>query len=318
MSWRRLMLLVPLLAGPALAPPTAAQPFPDHPVQVINPYGAGSTTDLLTRALATAMQPRLGQPVVVVNRDGAAGGLGTSVAARVAADGYTLLFAPAVVFSVLPVVRPDIGYRAESFMPVCQAFENTMVLAVRTDSPLHSLADLVAAARARPGALTYGHQGVASVPHLAAVAFQQAAGVEFQDVPYRSEPNVVLEVQAGRVDFAALVAGSINNQPLRALAVFSPRRHHLLPEAPTAQEQGYDLSPASFGGLYAPAGTPAPVVARLAEACAAAAADPGYAEAARRSFQPEAYHLGPVAFAARMQAEIAEKARLLAGLRLER
>jgi tripartite-type tricarboxylate transporter receptor subunit TctC len=310
---RRVLPMLLLLAGQALA-----QPFPDHPIQVINPYGAGSTTDLLTRALTTAMQPRLGQPVVVVNRDGAAGGLGTSVAARAAADGYTLLFAPAVVLSVLPVVRPDIGYRAESFTPVCQAFENTMVLAVRTDSPLRSLADLVAAARSRPGALTYGHQGIASVPHLAAVAFQQAAGVELQDVPYRSEPSVVLEVQAGRVDFAALVAGSINNQPLRALAIFAPHRHHLLPDAPTAKEQGYDLSPASFGGLYAPVGTPAPVVARLAEACAAAAADPGYAEAARRSFQPAEFHLGPQPFAARMQAEIADKARLLAGLRLER
>ncbi len=314
MIWRGMMLLASLtLAGQA-----RAQAFPDHPVQVINPYGAGSTTDLLTRALATAMQPRLGQPVVVVNRDGAAGGLGTSVAARAAPDGYNLLFAPAVVLSVLPTLRPDIGYRAESFIPVCQAFENLMVLAVRTDSPLRNLADLVAAAKARPGTLTYGHQGVASVPHLAAVAFAQMAGVELQDVPYRSEPNVVLEVQAGRVDFAALVAGSINNQPLRALAVFAPQRHHLLPDAPTAKEQGYDFSPASFGGLYAPAGTPAPVVARLAEACAAAATDPGYAEAARRSFQPAQFHLGPQAFAARMRDEIAEKARLLAGLRLER
>ncbi len=315
MFWRGILLLVALyLAGAAQAQPA----FPDHPIQVINPYGAGSTTDLLTRALASAMQPRLGQPVVVVNRDGVAGGLGTGLAARAPADGYTLLFAPAVVFSVLPSVRQDLGYRPESFTPVCQAFENTMVLAVRQDSPLRTLADLVTAAKARPGALTYGHQGVASVPHLAAVVFLQAAGVEAQDVPYRSEPNVVVELQAGRVDFGALVAGSINNQPLRALAVFAPRRHHLLPEAPTAREQGYDLSPASFGGLFAPAGTPAPVVARLAAACAAAATEPSYAEAARRGFQPQAYHLGPEAFAARLQAEIAEKARLLAGLRLDR
>ena len=315
MFWRGLGLLVSLV----LASPGWTQPaFPDHPIQVINPDGAGRTTDLLTRALARAMQPRLGQPVVVVNRDGVAGGLGTGVAARAAPDGYTLLFAPAVVFSVLPTVRQELGYRPESFVPVCQAFENTMVLAVRQESPLRNLADLVAAAKARPGQVTYGHQGVASVPHLAAVAFTQAAGVEVQDVPYRSEPNVVVEVLAGRVEFAALVAGSLNNQPLRALAVFAPRRHHLLPEAATAREQGFDLSPASFGGLFAPAGTPAPVVARLAEACAAAAAEPSYAEAARRGFQPLDYHLGPADFAARLQAEIAEKARLLRNVRLER
>ena len=312
---RRFTLLLALLA---CAQTAQAQSFPDHAIQVINPYAAGSTTDLLTRGLASGMQTRLGQPMVVVNRDGAAGGVGTAVAARAAPDGYNLLFAPAVVLSVLPLIRPDLTYRPESFVPVCQVFENTMVLVVRQESPFRSLADLVAAARAHPGAVTYGHQGVASVPHLAAVAFLQAAGLEAQDVPYRGEPSVVVEVLAGRVDFAALVAGSMHNQPLRALAVFAPTRHHLLPDAPTAREQGFDLSPASFGGLYAPAGTPAPVLARLAEACAGAAADPAYAEVARRGYQPLNYHLGPQAFAARLSAEYAEKARLIPTIRLDR
>ena len=307
------LCLLGLAAGPA-----RAQGFPERPVQVVNPYPAGSTTDILTRGLTTGMQARLGQPLAVLNRDGAAGGVGTAAASRAPADGYTLLFAPAVVFSVLPKVRPELGYTLESFVPVCQAFENTMVLAVRNESPLHSLADLVAAARARPGAVTYGHQGVASVPHLAAVAFTQASGIDWQDVPFRGEPQVVTETIAGRVEVAALVAGSLANQPLRPIAVFAPQRHHLMPDAPTAIEQGFNLAPASFGGLFAPAGTPAPALARLEAACAEAAAAPAYQEIARRSFQPAQYHLGAAAFAARLREEVAEKARLLAAIRLER
>jgi len=292
-----------------LAAPAFGQ---DRPIQVINPYAPGSTTDLLARALAPGMQARLGQPVVVVNRDGAAGGIGTAAAARAPADGSVLLFAPSVVLSVLPRLRPDAGYGLESFTPVCQAFRNTMVIAVREDSAWRGLAGLVAAARAQPGALRYGHQGIASVPHLAAVALAAAGGFAWQDVPYRGEPAVVLDLVAGRVEVAALVAGSLAGQPLRALAVFAEQRHPLLPDAPTAREQGFDLAPGSPGGLLAPAGTPLAVVATLAAACAGAAADPIYREAARRAFQPADYAAGPEEFAAALGRDVAEKAAALA------
>jgi len=303
----RLSYFAFLLAGPAAA----------EGVQIVNPYAAGSTTDLLARALAPGMQQRLGAPVVVVNRDGAAGGIGTASVARAAPDGTTLLFAPAYVLTVLPTVRPNGGYGAESLIPLCQTFENAMVLAVRADSPWHGLGDLVAAAKAAPGSIRFGHQGIASIPHLAALEFADRAAIQWQDVPYRGEPAVATELLAGRIEAAALVAGSMNGRPeLRALAIFAPARHPLLADVATAKEQGFDMAPASFGGLFAPAGLPLAERDRLAAACLAAGGEPAYAEAARRGFQPTEYLAGPGPFTARIARDTAEKARLLQRIEL--
>ena len=288
-----------------------AQPWsPDRPITILNPYAAGSTTDQLARALAAGMAPRLGQPVVVVNRDGAAGGVGTAQAARAAADGHALLFAPAVVLSVLPA-RGEVGFTAASFTPICQSFENAMAIAVRPESPFTSLADLVAAARARPGALTYGHQGIASIPHLAAIELAEVARVEVQDVPYRGEPAVVTDLRAGRVDFAVLVMGSLAAGGLRTLGVFAPERHPLLPDAPTVMEQGFAVAPTSFGGLFAPAGTPAPVISRLEAACLEAAREEAYRSVAARMFQPIRPEADAAGFQARLARDVADKRRLL-------
>ncbi len=289
----------------------AAQSWsPDRAVTILNPYAAGSTTDQLARALAAGMAPRLGQPVVVVNRDGAAGGVGTAQAARAAPDGHYLLFAPAVVFSVLPA-RGEVGFTAASFTPICQSFENAMAIAVRPESPFTSLADLVAAARARPGALTYGHQGVASIPHLAAIDLAEVAGVQVQDVPYRGEPAVVTDLRAGRVDFAVLVMGSLAAGGLRTLGVFAPERHPLLPEVPTVMEQGFAVAPTSFGGLFAPTGTPAAAIARLEAACLEAARDEAHRNVGARLFQPTRPEADAASLATRLARDIADKRRLL-------
>jgi tripartite-type tricarboxylate transporter receptor subunit TctC len=256
------------------------------------------------------MAPRLGQPVVVVNRDGAAGGVGTAQAARATADGHYLLFAPAVVFSVLPA-RGEVGFTAASFTPICQSFENAMAIAVRPESPFTSLADLVAAARARPGTLTYGHQGVASIPHLAAIELAEVARVQVQDVPYRGEPAVMTDLRAGRVDFAVLVMGSLAAGGLRTLGVFAPERHPLLPEVPTVMEQGFAVAPTSFGGLFAPAGTPAAAIARLEAACLEAARDEAHRNVGARMFRPTRPEADAASLAARLARDIADKRRLL-------
>ena len=283
---------------------------PDRPVTILNPYAAGSTTDQLARALAAGMAPRLGQPVGVVNRDGAAGGVGTAQAARATADGHYLLFAPAVVFSILPA-RGEVGFTAASFTPICQSFENAMAIAVRPESPFASLADLIAAARTRPGALTYGHQGVASVPHLAAIELAEVASVQMQDVPYRGEPAVVTDLRAGRVDFAVLVMGSLAAGGLRTLGVFAPERHPLMPEVPTVMEQGFAVAPTSFGGLFAPAGTPAAAIARLEAACLDATRDEAHRNVSARMFQPTRPEADAASLAVRLARDIADKRRLL-------
>src|SRR5438046_473650 len=128
----------------------AAQNYPTHAVQIMNPFQAGGTTDLLTRALAVGLSAELGQPFVVINRDGAAGAVGTAVTANAKPDGYSLAFIPAVVLTGIPHLRKDVGYTLASFEPICHAFENTMALAVRPDSPFANARDFVEFAKKNP------------------------------------------------------------------------------------------------------------------------------------------------------------------------
>ncbi len=309
-----------LLAAGSCALPLAARAqdaFPSRPIQVVMPYAPGNATDVLLRALTPHMSALLGQPIVVINREGAAGAVGSASVMRAAPDGYTLLFVPALVASVLPVTQAGSGLRADSFAPICQTFSNTMALVVRPDSPFTDLRALQAAARARPGRITYGTLGITSIPHLAMEQWAAAAGVQIEHVPYRSSGMAITEVLAGRIDIAAIVLGSVPGlSEMRMLTVFDARRHPDFPNAPTAIEQGFDVQPASFGGLFAPAGTPEPVLARLEAACAAAAAADAYRNTARTGFQPADYHLPRAEFARRLRQDIDDKAAVLRTIRL--
>ncbi|WP_426959373.1 tripartite tricarboxylate transporter substrate binding protein [Muricoccus radiodurans] len=311
--------LVGVALGLAAAPGARAQEaYPARPIQVVNPYPAGGATDLMARAMATGLAQRLGQPVVVVNRDGAAGAVGTSGVARAAPDGYTLAFVPSLVLSVLPVTQPNSGLRPDSLRPVCQMFANAQAIAVRQDSPFRNLADLVAAARTAPGRITYGSLGIASIPHLAVLQWARVAGVEITHVPYRGDGAVITDVLGGRLDLAAIVLGSASGRTdLRLLAVFDTARNPAFPDVPTAIEQGFDVAPTSFGGLMAPAATPPERLAVLEAACAEVAREEVYRAAARRAPQPESYHTGADAFARRPARDVAEKAELLRGIGAE-
>jgi tripartite-type tricarboxylate transporter receptor subunit TctC len=300
-----------------LRPAAAQEPYPSRPVTVIFPYAAGGPVDPMARALAAGLGARLGQPFVVLNRDGAAGAVGTAAAMRAAPDGYTLAFLPAVVLSVLPVTLPASGIRPEAFVPVCQTFSNDQTLAVRADSPWRSLTDLQAAARAAPGRIAYGSLGHASVPHLAAVGWSRAAGVEMSHVPYRGDAAVIADLLAGRLEVGALVLGSAAGRTdIRPLAVFDTVRNPAFPDVPTAREAGFDVAFPSFGGLFAVAGTPPERVAALEAACAGAVTDEAYRAAARRALQPASHHLGAAAFAARLARDVADKAEVLRTLPL--
>ena len=300
------------LVALAVAPVVAQEAFPTRPLQVILPYAPGNTTDLLVRALAAEMALPLGRPVVVVNREGAAGAVGSAAAARAAPDGYTLLFVPALVASVLPATQPGSGLRPESFRPICQTFNNTMALVVRLDSPITDLRRLQALAHAEPGRITYGTLGATSIPHLAMEQWTAAAGVELTHVPFRSDGTVMTETMTGRLDVGAIVLGSLAGRTdIRVMAVFDPVRHRAWPGVPTAMELGFDVAPASFGGLFVPAGTPDDRAARLEAACAAAVASEGYRSVARNGGQPDEVYLGSAAFARRLADDVAIKAAIL-------
>lgn len=297
----------------AIAAPAHAQSdYPSRVVRVINPYVAGSTTDVLARALAVGLSSRLGQQFVVENRAGAGGALGAAAVARAEADGYTLLFAPALVLSVYPQARgADTGYKPDALAPICQTFTNAMALAVRPDSPIRTLGDLVAMAKQRPGALNYGHQGPLTIPHLAMEEFLQTAGITIADIPFRGEPLVITDLLGGQIHVASIVLGSAAGQNIRLLGVFAETRHAAFPNVPTVKEQGYDVSPASFGGLLAPAATPVGVVDKLAGACPGAARDEAYATVAKRAAQPADYYADADAFKERLTRDIERKAAVL-------
>ena len=302
----------------APGPVEAQSDYPNRVVKIVNPYGAGSAPDILLRALTTGLASQLGQQFVVENRAGAGGAVGAAGVARADSDGYTLLFAPAVVLSVLPQARgADTGYRPDAFAPVCQTFVNTMGLVVRPDSPIKGIADLVAAAKQRPGALNYGHPGVMTIPHLAVEEFVQAAGIDIKDIPHRGGPQTIAELIAGRIDVVTLVIGTEVGQNVRVIGVFSEKRLAALPDVPTVKEQGYDVTPASFGGLLAPLATPQSVLSKLSSACATAAKDDVYVTTAKRAGQPDDYYADAAAFRLRLTRDVESKARVLARIKTQ-
>jgi tripartite-type tricarboxylate transporter receptor subunit TctC len=302
----------------AAALPAAAQnDYPSRVVKVVVPFGPGTAPDILARALTTSLSNRLGQQFLVENRTGGSGAIGTASVARAEPDGYTLLFTPALVLSVLPQARggSETGYKPDSLAPVCQTFVNTMGLAVRPDSPLKSVADLVAMAKQRPGQLNYGHPGVLTIPHLAMEELQQTAGADTKDIPFRTGPQSITELLGGRLDFVSLVMGTEVGQNIRIIAVFGEKRIATFPDVPTVKEQGYDVVPVSFGGLLAPLSTPEPVQSRLRAACRDAAKDDIYVITAKRAGQPDDRYLDAAEFRQRLQSDIASKARVLSRLK---
>jgi tripartite-type tricarboxylate transporter receptor subunit TctC len=315
MMLRSIALFASLLATTAAH---AQTDYPSRVVRIVNPYVAGSTTDVLARALAVGLSSRLGQQFVIENRAGAGGALGAAAVARSEADGYTLLFAPALVLSVYPQARgADTGYKPDALQPICQTFSNAMALAVRPDSPIKTIGDLVAMAKQRPGALNYGHQGPLTIPHLAMEEFLQVAGIAIADIPFRGEPLVLTDLIGGQINVASIVLGSAAGQNIRLLGVFAETRHPAFPNVPTVKEQGYDVSPASFGGLLAPAATPAGVIDKLAGACAGAARDEAYETVAKRAAQPADFYADADAFKERLDRDIERKAAVLARVKTQ-
>ena len=317
-SFTAAVIVASIAAAVAPEASQAQSDYPNRVVKIVNPFGAGSAPDILVRALVTGLSSQLGQQFIVENRVGGSGAVGTASVVRADPDGYTLLFAPALVLSVLPQARnSDAGYQPGQLASICQTFVNTMGLVVRPDSPIKTIADLVAAAKQKPGQLNYGHPGVSTIPQLAMEEFQQTAGIEIKDIPFRSGPQSMTELLGGRLDVVSIVMGTEVGQNIRVIGVFSEKRIATFPDVPTLKEQGYDVTPASFGGLLAPLGTPAPVVAKLSSACAEAAKSDVYVTTAKRAGQPDDYYADAAAFRQRLARDVESKARVLARVKTQ-
>jgi tripartite-type tricarboxylate transporter receptor subunit TctC len=273
--------LLALLAAPA------ATAFPDRPMTIVLPYSPGSAADAYARALGDHMARVLGQNVVVVNRDGGSGVVGMRSVAASPPDGHTVGLTPMTAIVVQPHLVRNLGIGPESFAPVCGTNENVIGVVVRADSPVRDLPALVALGRQRQ--LSFGSAGPNSLPQLAVWRVQRAAGgnVEFTHVPYRGDPPHLNELLGGRLDFSSTVVASaselIDSGRLRLIAVFSRRRHPDYPDVPTAREQGLDAEQFSQVGIYAPRGTPEPVLNRLEEVCRTGLEDPAFRRVAANS-----------------------------------
>ena len=252
-----------------LALPAWARAQTARPLRIVVPFTPGGSTDILARALAPRLAQSLGQPVVVDNRPGAGGSLGAAEAAKAEPDGQTLLMGHIGTLGVNPSIYPKLAYDPlRSFVPVAYVARVPNVLVVAATSPWRTLADLLAAARAQPGRLTYSSGGNGSAAHITFEYLKLRAKVFMLHIPYRGTAPSVTDVLAGQVDCtftgAPAVIPHVRSGRLRALAVSSPLRLPQLPDVPTVAESGLaGFEADQWYGLVAPAGTPAAVVARL-------------------------------------------------------
>jgi tripartite-type tricarboxylate transporter receptor subunit TctC len=243
--------------------------WPDRPVRLIVPFPAGSSTDIIARILAQRLGSRIGQQVVIDNRAGASGNIGADALAKAAPDGYTLGFATASTHAVAASLSASLPYDPiKDFTPVGMIGSQAYVLVVYPGLPARDINELIALAKAKPGALNYGSAGVASLAHLATALFASMAGVSITHVPYKASAQSVTDMITGRLDMQfATIAPTlphIRSGQLRALATSGAKRSAALAEVPTVAEAvlpGYEA--ALWVALAMPAGAPAPIVARL-------------------------------------------------------
>ncbi|MFN9472925.1 tripartite tricarboxylate transporter substrate binding protein [Acidovorax sp.] len=244
--------------------------FPDKPVRIIVPFAPGGGTDLVARSMTVVMGQELGQPVIIDNKPGAGTIIGTDTAAKSAPDGYTLVMAT-VAHVVNPSIQPKLPYSHETaFAPVMLVGVSPNVLVVRASSPYKSVKDVIAAAKASPGKISFASQGAGTSAHLAGELFKNLTATNLIHVPYRGAGPALTDLLGGQVDVmfatAAAVGTMIAKGQLRALAVTTATRSsaHVLSKVPTVAESGVPGYVAdSWYGLFAPAGTPADVIEKL-------------------------------------------------------
>ena len=257
-----------MVAGSAVAQNTEAG-WPDRPIRLVVPFPAGSSTDIIARIIAQNLGQRVGQQIVIENRAGASGNIGADTIAKAAPDGYTIGIATASTHAVAASLSASLPYDPiKDFAPVSMIGTQPYVLVLYPGLPAHSLAELIALAKAKPGTLNYGSAGVASLAHLATALFATMAGVNLTHVPYKSSAQSVTDMITGRLDmqFATIAPTlpNINAGQLRALVTSGKRRVAALPDVPTVAESGIaGYEAALWVSFVAPSATPSRVLARL-------------------------------------------------------
>ena len=253
----------------AIASPASAQDYPQQTIRIIVSFGPGGGADIIGRILADSMQKKLGKPVIVENKPGAGGIIGNDVVAKANPDGYTLGIMTAGQI-IAAVTKKDMPYDTNTaFAPISQVATASLMIVTRPDFPANNVTELVAAAKAEPGKIIFASPGFAATQHFAGEMFKQVAGVNLLHVPFKTSPeaiNAVLGKHADvMIDTVSAVIGQVQSGQLKALAVTGKDRFPAVPNVPAAIESGvlpgYDVT--TWYGVFAPKGTPPPVIARL-------------------------------------------------------
>ena len=297
--------------------PLHAQDYPTHSITTIVPFPAGGPSDVVARIVADQMSKILGQTLVIENVGGAGGTIGSARVAAAAPDGYTLLAGSMGSHVAAPVLTPGVKYSADDFVPVGFTAGSPAVIVARKDFPAANLKDFVAYLKKNPGHVKQAHGGIGSSSHMACLLFNAAAGVTALPVAYRGTGPAMNDLMGGYVDYfceqAVSVTGQILSGAVKAYAVGADQRLAKLPDLPTAKEAGLDFKMDIWAGVFAPKGTPKPIVDKLAGAINDALDDPSIVKRLADlggSIQPKAQRT-PEKFAAFVKAEVARWSPIL-------
>jgi tripartite-type tricarboxylate transporter receptor subunit TctC len=260
-----------------LVAPASAQSYPSQPIRIIVPFTPGAGTDVVARAIAAKMGPALGQNVLVENRPGAGGTIGSAVVAKSPNDGYTLLMGNTSTLAIAPALYPSITYDpVRDFAPITLVTTTENVIVVHPSLPVRTVRDLIALAKSRPGEILYASSGTGTTSHLGGAMLNAMAGIDMVHVPYKGSPLATSELIAGQTQLSVSSLSTatplIAAGRLRAIATTALERSPVLPDVPTVHEsglKGYEIT--LWQGFVVPAGTPAAVVDRLNQAMVAAA-----------------------------------------------
>ena len=257
-----------------------AQTFPTKPIHWVSPWSPGGANDILSRMIGSEISTTLGQPVVIENKPGASGTVGTASVAKSPADGYTITLGSTPSYATAPSMYPDLPYNpVRDFAPITLVARVSNLLVVHPSLPVNNVKELIAYAKANPGKLNFTSVGSGSTPHLSAELFKMMAGVELNHVPYKGTAPALVDLIAGRVEMAfegtPALLPHVRAGRLRALGITSLQRSQLLPDVPTISESGlsgFDVS--VWYAVFAPAGTPADVIKKLNNAIVASLRTP--------------------------------------------
>jgi len=274
--------------------------YPNRPIKLINPLGTGGTAETLARTAGRALTDQLGQPVIVETKTGAAGTIGADFVAKSLPDGYTLLYGVTGTNTIAPSLYKLPYDPVKDLIPVTIAFAGPNVLLVNQGLEVNSLQDLIALAKAKPGQLSFASAGNGSMSHLNGELLKQYAGIDILHVPYKGGGAAVPDLLSGRVSMmietSSGVMPLIRTGKVKALAVTSRQRTPQLPDIPTFQELGYPgIYSLVWGGLFAPAGTPKPILDKISEAIQKQSKDAAYREAVN-NLNNEALSMTPEEF----------------------